>query len=754
MTCGILSGYSLITPLAMEKGKPGLSVVVPVLNEHGNLASLIKRIHATLDGLTPYEIIGIDDHSNDGSWETLQRLTAEYPLQVWRKQGQRGKAESLRQGFSHCQYDAIAFIDADQQYPPEALAPMWQKLRQADVVVANRVTWADSSPVRRFLSGVFHYLTSHWLLGLPYDVQSGLKMFRADLLAQGQAPSQGWNFDAPFLWQVSQLGKRIVSEPITFHPRQAGQSKVNVLKTGLSLLFHTLLLRGRNLVSWRPAPAQVVASPDSKGVLYRGRKFVTYSALPIVQSAFRTLTGQQLFWFAVGLAVIIGCLLVSWSTTVFSVVVALSLFYLVDVLYMLFLAIKSLVSSPEWRVEKEAVQQLDPAKLPTYSILCPLYKEEAVLEQFVEGISALDWSKDKLDVQLLLEADDYQTRAKAESMALPSCFRLTIIPAGNPRTKPKACNYGLSRATGEYVVIYDAEDIPEPDQLKKVYLAFQNAPAEIACVQAKLSFYNASQNMLTRLFAAEYYLWFGLILPGLQSLQAPIPLGGTSNHFRRQVLEDLHGWDPFNVTEDCDLGMRLFRMGYQTAIIDSLTYEEANSHLGNWLRQRSRWIKGYMQTYLVSLRSPVAMMRQGPGKFLSFHLTVGGKALSIFINPLFWVLTLGYVLARAQFEPVIDFLYPPTLVYIGSVGLIMGNFLYFYSHMLAVAKTGQWWLMKYTFFVPFYWLLMSVAGWYALWQLITRPHYWEKTRHGLHMTNQSAAWLTVWRSRLLSRQRA
>ena len=181
-----------------------------------------------------------------------------------------------------------------------------------------------------------------------------------------------------------------------------------------------------------------------------------------------------------------------------------------------------------------------------------------MIPQFTQAISKIDWPEDKLDVQLLLEEDDPETIKEATKMDLPKHFRIIVVPKGNPQTKPKACNYGLGHAKGEYAVIFDAEDIPDADQLKKAYLTFQKLKNDkIICAQAKLNFYNTRQNILTRLFSAEYALWFNLVLTGLQSIKSPIPLGGTSNHFRTKDLKMLNGWDPFNVTEDCDLGIRI-----------------------------------------------------------------------------------------------------------------------------------------------------------------------------------------------------
>lgn len=377
-------------------------------------------------------------------------------------------------------------------------------------------------------------------------------------------------------------------------------------------------------------------------------------------------------------------------------------------------------------------------KLPIYTILCPLYKESEVIPQFVKAISKLDWPKDKLDVLLLLEQDDKDSINAVKNMRLPGFINVIIVPHSLPKTKPKACNYGLLYAKGEYLVIYDAEDRPDPLQLKCAYLTFQKVERKIVCLQAKLNYYNAGQNLLTRVFAAEYALWFDTILPGLQSINTIIPLGGTSNHFRTEDLKKLYGWDAFNVTEDADLGVRLFKAGFKTAIIDSTTYEEANSHMGNWVRQRSRWIKGYMQTYLVHSRNPLDFVKKNGIHALWFQLTFGGKIAFIFINPLLWLTTILYFTVNSLTGTFIENLYLPAILYLGVISLIAGNFSHIYFYMVGCAKRRQWHLMKFVFFVPFYWVAVSFAGTRALYQLIANPHYWEKTIHGLHKTYENA----------------
>jgi glycosyltransferase involved in cell wall biosynthesis/cellulose synthase/poly-beta-1,6-N-acetylglucosamine synthase-like glycosyltransferase/O-antigen/teichoic acid export membrane protein len=411
----------------------------------------------------------------------------------------------------------------------------------------------------------------------------------------------------------------------------------------------------------------------------------------------------------------------------------LSTIYFVDVLFNLFLVGKSIHTPPELSFTEDQIKALKDKDLPVYTILVPLYKEANVLEGFVESMSKMDYPKSKLDVILLLEADDTETQQKAKSLKLPKYIRSLVVPLSSPKTKPKACNYGLSFAKGEYAVIYDAEDQPDPAQLKKAILGFRASPPEVGCLQAKLNYHNKDQNLLTRFFTAEYSLWFDVVLPGLQSINTAIPLGGTSNHFRVQDLITFQGWDAFNVTEDADLGSRLFKAGFRTAIIDSVTLEEANSRVGNWVRQRSRWIKGYMQTFLVHNRDFKEFFKTQGIHAIIFQLTVGGKIAFMLINPLLWIATISYFVFYSIVGPTIESFYPPIVFYMAAFSLVFGNFLFIYYYMIGVAKHGHWSLVKFIFLVPLYWLMISRAALKALYQLFFNPHYWEKTVHGLHL---------------------
>ncbi len=380
------------------------------------------------------------------------------------------------------------------------------------------------------------------------------------------------------------------------------------------------------------------------------------------------------------------------------------------------------------QVTEEEVAALVDADLPRYTILVPVYKEAGIVGLLMKNLSSLDYPREKLEILLLLEEDDPETLAAALAAAPPDIVRILVVPHSLPKTKPRACNVGLSFARGDLVVIYDAEDRPDPDQLKKSVIAFRKGGADLVCVQAALNYFNAEENLLTRMFTLEYSSWFDYTLPGLDAMRLPIPLGGTSNHFRADMLRELGGWDPFNVTEDADLGVRSSARGGRVTVVNSTTYEEANMAVGNWIRQRSRWIKGYMQTFLVHTRHPLRLVRQiGLRQAVGFLLTIGGTPATFLLTPILWALFFLYLAAPQWFAPHL----PPWLMVVSLANLLIGNGMIVYLSLLAGFKRRTYGLVGYALLSPLYWMLHSVASYKAAWQLITKPFYWEKTQHGL-----------------------
>lgn len=380
---------------------------------------------------------------------------------------------------------------------------------------------------------------------------------------------------------------------------------------------------------------------------------------------------------------------------------------------------------------------LTDAELPVYTLLVPLFREAHMLVPLLAALQRMDYPPAKLDIRIVLEAADPDTQAVAAGLSLPGYIKTIVVPDGQPRTKPKALNYALQMARGEYVAIFDAEDAPEPDQLRKAVAAFQELGPETACLQARLNIHNRDASWLARQFTIEYCALFDALLPCLARLGLPLPLGGTSNHFRTKALQACGGWDPFNVTEDADLGIRLHRLGWRTGVIASTTYEEAPQRWSAWLPQRTRWLKGWMQTYLVHTRrldadaTTPTVKGQRFTTAIGVHVLLGGLLLSVLVHPLVYVLLISEIISGHLFER------PESLMGEGFWHIAIANFAIGFLASLLLGATTSWRrgyraLSFRVVMMPLYWLLISIAGYRALWQLVRDPYRWEKTVHEAH----------------------
>lgn len=446
-------------------------------------------------------------------------------------------------------------------------------------------------------------------------------------------------------------------------------------------------------------------------------------------SAGRTLSpGQAIAIIILAIAVVLA-LFLNPTALIISLLSATTAIYLVSLVYRTILLRIGLRNPAEIGITDDEARAIPDADMPAYTVLVPAYREGELVVRTLSALEALVYPVDRLDVKLLLEADDRATIAAARSYAGALEPEIVLVPAGLPRTKPKACNYGLLQARGEFITIYDAEDRPEPLQLRRVVAAFRRLPPLVACLQAKLSYHNIHQNLITRWFTAEYETWFSLLLPALARIGGPIPLGGTSMHIPKRVLEAVGAWDPYNVTEDADLGVRLQRFGYQVAVLDSTTLEEANSDFVNWVRQRSRWYKGYLQTWLVHMRHPVRLWREVGGRaVLGINLLLGAVPLLAVFNPAFWLLTALWFLVKPHWLVV---LLPAPVYYPALISMVAGNFMALYTSVIAIRVRQTPELLLAVLLSPLYWAMMSIAAIRALLQLLVAPSFWEKSVHGL-----------------------
>lgn len=383
-----------------------------------------------------------------------------------------------------------------------------------------------------------------------------------------------------------------------------------------------------------------------------------------------------------------------------------------------------------WRAPRGAETLLKDADLPTYTVVVALYREAAVVERLVAALDALDYPAEKLDVIFALEASDEDTCAALQARPTRLSHAILRVPDGAPRTKPRALNYALAFARGAHLVIFDAEDQPDPDQLRRAATAFVDGPDDLGCLQAALAIDNHRDGWLTRLFALDYAGLFDIFNPGLSELGLPIPLGGTSNHFRTQALRDIGGWDAWNVTEDADLGVRLARFGYVTQCLASTTWEEAPATLRNWFPQRRRWMKGWMQTLITHTRHPRKLVRQlGLVRALAVLAILAANTLGPLVGPCFMAyvihdMIMGDLFAPQDLAGAIASTFWIVLALSGFSSIVLMT-------LAGMARRGLWSSIGYLALRPVHMLLTTLAAWAALWELFRRPFHWSKTQHGL-----------------------
>jgi cellulose synthase/poly-beta-1,6-N-acetylglucosamine synthase-like glycosyltransferase len=368
--------------------------------------------------------------------------------------------------------------------------------------------------------------------------------------------------------------------------------------------------------------------------------------------------------------------------------------------------------------------------LPTYSVLVPIYREARIVPQLIERLKRIDYPRAKLDIKILVEIDDVETRKALDNEALSAVFEVIVCPPGKPRTKPRALNIGLAYAKGDCIVVYDAEDEPDPDQLSKAAAYFAQADPTLGCVQARLAIDNAADSWIARMFALEYAGLFDGLLPGMSLTRQPIPLGGTSNHFRRATLENCLGWDAWNVTEDADLGLRLAYLGYHCIVIDSTTWEEAPINITAWFNQRTRWLKGWMQTACVLMRHSPSRRNQ-ISRLKQFEIAVisTSSVVSALFHPLLLLIP-GLLLAPSS-EMVIRSTLHLTLWSFVSCIFVVSGLLSLAIVSVGAHRRGFRLCLSDLFFVFLYSLIKTLAAWRALVEFIVAPTHWHKTEHGL-----------------------
>ncbi len=703
-----------------------VSIIYPPHNEKKNVNGLTHRIAWVLGLLKwNYEIVYAGD-TNSETGLYLSSLAPEIPVRV-HEPSPAGYAHTV---YAHTTGEAVVLLDADRQYPPEVIPAMVEKLEHADIVVGNPVQ--DRLFAR--ITSVLYKRLGMLLWGMPVNIRSGIKVCKKEVLKQFAAHGGGYRlFDRHFLPQTKRLGWNIQGMDIAVERESAHTDFLAAFAREAVFVFEQIVLWAQYAAKSffpfldhpHPSERAGINFANTRDFLFIADIFsIRRHVFPETVSLFLVVCAGSaaIVWALQALTGLALYLILSWIV---------ALFYL-SLLIFKIIVVRRSVRRPPIRITKREVASLSNSELPTYTILIPLYREEKVIPQIIEAMTAIDYPAGKLDIIITLEEYDHPTIEAIKAAQPPAHFKTLILPNVKPKTKPKALNVAFPQTKGEFFVIYDAEIVPDPDQLKKAYCAFRKHP-EIACLQPRLDHYNANQNIITRLFNAEFSFYYDLFLPGLQRFGFPIPLSGHSTHFRRSVLEEIGAWDPYNVTEDCDVGIRLARKGYRTEIFDSVSKEKATSTLGSWIMQRTRWMKGFIQTSLVHLRHPLRTKRELGGwrNFIAFLLTVPGTVLINVLNLFYWLLLAGW-LATHSF--LIQALFPGPLLYVSALSFVIGNFLFTYLNLIGSYQRGRYGLVKYSLLSFVYWILLAIATTRAAIQIVTNPHHWEKTTHGAHLT--------------------
>ncbi|WP_108484656.1 glycosyltransferase family 2 protein [Oceaniglobus ichthyenteri] len=437
----------------------------------------------------------------------------------------------------------------------------------------------------------------------------------------------------------------------------------------------------------------------------------------------RTLSGKRLVWGGGGL-----CVLLCLALLIMPIVTLSAL----TVLALAILAINTVFAvsmAAIWLLRRGRITEpiAQTCRIVPVSVMVPLFREKHIAKCLIQRLSRLNYPPEQLEILLVVEEDDAITQATLAQCTLPATMRTLIVPRGQVQTKPRALNYALDFCRGHIVGVYDAEDAPDPDQIRAAVAQFQRAPPVVACLQGRLDYYNPRKNWMARCFTIEYATWFRIMLPGMAHLGLALPLGGTTLFFRKSALISLGGWDSHNVTEDADLGLRLARRGYRTDLLDSVTLEEANCHPWPWVRQRSRWIKGYAMTYFVHMRNPVTLYRDLGGRgFWGMQLLFLGSLLGVLTAPLLW----AFVLILFGLP------HPWTAQMSGSLGTVLswslgGAALIHWSvWILGAYAKGDRGLMAWAPTLSIYHALATAAALKAAFEIMTKPFFWDKTMHG------------------------
>lgn len=723
-----------------RKSESLVTVIVPTRNDRLLLPECLRIIDEGFRGLPyQYEVIVVDDRSSDGTANAAWKVADHMPIRLIELREGRGRTTSIKEALDASTGSIVMLLDPDIRFAPDAIERMVAAAGSADVVVATRFTYP--SQLYAVVSRTYRWIFGRVLLSVDTDVRSGFKVFRRSILRSLRFDPQfdmRLAFDALILYHARRTGRPIASVVVPYtrvffrHGVWGAVGSRIALAASIVALVSSRVLRWVFPFLYPPAPHEYFAAGFTN--------INDYLFLTPSQSAQGHITRETVsLSFFSSIAFIGFLLLVSWvvNRPLLAVVAfGISMAYLGLMFFKLYMMVLSM------RHETPDITPADIAKvrdeeLPMISIMIPLYKEQEIIPQIFKYLLDFDYPQDKLDIIFILESTDTETAQAFLAMNPPSHFKALLSPDVQPKTKPKAMNVALKVARGDVLVIYDAEVLPERDQLKKAYITFKRNPKAMY-LHSKMDVYNADYNWLTKLYTAEFSYFYHYFLPGLVMSDFPIPISGHSTYFRREVVERVGAWDAYNVAEDCDIGIRIYRKGFGTgAMLESHTWEQSTTTIPTWVRQRTRWIQGFIQTSMVQLRYPLLLKKELKTwrNFAVFLVLVPGNVVLNIMNIFQWGM---FVLWHTTHAPFLQVAYAGLNLYIATTSFAIGNFLFTFYSMYALYRRKHYKLVPWALISFVYWVMLGIATVRATIHLMLHPHKWDKTSHHSFSQNPHA----------------
>lgn len=450
-------------------------------------------------------------------------------------------------------------------------------------------------------------------------------------------------------------------------------------------------------------------------------------------------------------AVITTFTILSPMETIRTIITIITMLALVNLVFVLMMAI----GSASIKRSESDLYPLNWETLPRVTVFSPMRHEGRVVKRHVDKVSRLIWPRDRVEFLPLVREDDFagpmasdEERKNATLNALeaygplPEGFRIVLVPPSHYGSKPAQLEWGRKEMTGEFFLILDAENIPDPNLLLGAYREFLTSKHKerLGGVQAVPVVSNWQRGFFPRYQAAEYTAHYRHFDPGMIKLGLLTPLSGNSVLFRTSAVEAVGGYDRHNKAEDADLSVMLARGGYQIGTIDIETTEEAPRSFDSWIKQRRRWMDGFAQTYFTHMREPFQLLKDlRPINFMVFQLMFGIRPFLQLVNPFVVALALIYGSCLAL-QPWVDNsttqniiltlqeIYSPLAKGMGMVLMFVGSLTFFYSLLIACMRQRMWKSVPLMPLVVFYWGAQFIAQWWAMKDFLTGAG-WHKTAH-------------------------